>query len=236
MSDAAAAQGAVGFRSGFTEGNGIPPRGKMDVDYGSSVANIGGARSYTAGEVVAHVPLSRRFGLRLHLNSYAWVNTGTTQFSGREDMGVGAAFALRASNGWRPAAALLTRVDLPNGSLSRRGPVSRPTLKAALAWRLPMGVAMASNIGLASLYAADDHYTQRFGSLWLGRQITRRVGGFTEVFAFDREAPSGPSTRYARAGITVLVTNAIHLDVNASTQLGGASPRRTLGLGAKHRM
>lgn len=230
------AQSPVGFRSGFTEGNGIPPRGRVDVDYGSSVSAAGNTRGYTAGEVVAHVPLSRRFGLRLHLNSYAWVRTPQTQVAGREDMGIGTALNVRPNVGWRPAAALLTRMDVRSGSLPGQASAWRPTVKVALGWRLPTGVTLTSNIGLSALDARGDRYTQQFGSLWLGRNITGRYGAFTEVFAFSREGPSGPSTRYVRGGVTVLVTNSMHLDVNASTQLSSAGARRTLGIGMKHRM
>jgi len=230
------AQGSVGFRSGFTEGNGIPPRGRVDVDYGGSAIDAGRMRAYTAGEVVAHIPLSRRAGLRLHVNSYAWVTTPQARATGREDIGVGSAFIVRSNAGWRPATALLTRIDLPSGSLPGVGNGWRPTVKVALGWRLPAGVALSSNIGLATIDVQGDRYTQQFGSLWLGRNITRRLGSFGEVFAFDREAQSGPSTSYLRGGFTVLITKAIHLDLNASTQLGSAAPRRTLGIGVKHRM
>jgi hypothetical protein len=230
------AQSPVGFRSGFTEGNGIPPRGRVDVDYGSSVIAAGAARSVTAGEVVAHVPLSQRFGLRLHLNSYAWVRTPQAQVAGREDMGIGTALNVRPNVGWRPATALLTRMDVRSGSLPGQSSAWRPTVKVALGWRLPTGVTLTSNIGVAALDTQGDRYTQQFGSLWLGRNITGRFGSFAEVFAFSREARSGPSTRYVRSGITVLVTNGMHVDVNASTQLGSAEARRTLGIGVKHRM
>lgn len=230
------AQGSVGFRSGFTEGNGIPPRGRVDVDYGGSAIDAGSMRAYTAGEVTAHIPMSRRAGIRLHVNSYAWVTTPQARSTGREDMGFGTAFIVRANAGWRPATALLTRVDLPSGSLPGLGNAWRPTAKVALGWRLPAGVALSSNIGLSSLDAQGTRYTQRFGSLWLGRNISGRLGSFAEVFAFDREAPTGPSTRYVRGGVTVLVTKAIHLDLNASTQLGLAAPRRIFGVGVKHRM
>ena len=230
------AQSPVGFRSGFTEGNGIAPRGRVDVDYGSSVSTAGDTRSVTAGEVVAHVPLSGRFGLRLHFNSYAWVRTPQAQVAGREDMGIGTALNVRPNVGWRPATALLTRLDVRSGSLPGEASPWRPTVKVALGWRLPAGVTLASNIGLAALDTRGDRYTQHFGSLWLGRTITGRVGSFAEAFAFSREARSGPSTRYVRGGVTVLVTNRMHLDVNASTQLGSAGERRTLGIGMKHRM
>ena len=232
----AAAQGTVGFRSGFTEGNGVPPRGRVDVDYGTSALDAGSMRQYTAGEVTAHVPVTQRFGVRLHLNSYAWIDTPQDDAAGREDMGVGTSFILRPNAGWRPATAVLTRLDVPSGSLPGRANTWRPTAKVALAWRIPAGVTVASNIGLSSLAANDRRYTQRFGSLWLGRNVTRRLGSFAEVFAFDREAPSGPSTRFMRGGVTVLLTNAIHLDVNASTQIGAAVPRRAVGIGVKHRM
>jgi hypothetical protein len=230
------AQSPVGFRSGFTEGNGIPPRGRVDVDYGSSVSAAGAARSVTAGEVVAHVPLSRRLGLRLHFNSYAWVRTPQAQVAGREDMGIGTALNVRPNVGWRPATALLTRMDVRSGSLPGEASAWRPTVKVALGWRLPTGVTLTSNIGLAALNTRGERSTQHFGSLWLGRTITGRVGSFAEAFAFSREARSGPSTRYVRGGVTVLVTNRMHLDVNASTQLGSAGERRTLGIGMKHRM
>ena len=232
----AGAQGTVGFRSGFTEGNGIPPRGRVDLDYGGSAIDAGSMRAYTAGEVVAHIPLSRRVGVRLHLNSYAWVTTPQARSDGREDMGVGTSFIVRSNAGWRPATALLTRIDMPNGSLPGLGNAWRPTAKVVLGWRLPAGVSLASNLGLASLDAQGTRLRQQFGSLWLGRNITRRLGSFAEAFAFDREARSGPATRYMRGGVTVLITNTVHLDVNASTQLGGAAPRRTLGIGVKHRL
>jgi hypothetical protein len=230
------AQGGVGFRSGFTEGNGIPPRGAVELDYGSSVAQAGSTHSYTAGELVAHIPLSRRAGLRLHLNSYSWISSPQSQAAGREDMGFGTALIMSTNAGWRPDAALLTRVDVPSGSLPGQGNAWRPAAKAALAWRLPVGLTLASNLGLASQRANGNRFSQRFGSLWLGRSVTTRVGSFAEIFAFDRESNAGPSTRYVRGGVTLRASRDVHFDLHASTQLGAAAPRRSLGVGLKQRM
>jgi hypothetical protein len=226
----------VGFRSGFTEGNGIPPRRRVELDYGTSVTDAAGTRGFTAGEVTAHVPLTLRFGFRLHFNSYTWTKTPTATVAGREDMGIGTALKVRANVGWRPATALLTRIDMPSGSLPGQGNAWRPTAKVALAWQLPAGVTLASNIGVAVPGSQGSRFTQHFGSLWLGRHITERFGSFAEVFAFDKEARTGPSTRYARGGLTMLVTNTLHLDVNASTQLGNPTSRRSFGIGVKHRL
>ncbi|AMW05591.1 hypothetical protein GEMMAAP_13790 [Gemmatimonas phototrophica] len=230
------AQGVVGFRSGFTEGNGIPPRSRVDLDYGSSATNAAGTWGFTAGEVTAHVPMTRRFGMRLHFNSYTWVRTPQATVAGREDMGIGTALRVRDNVGWRPATALLTRVDMPSGSLPGQGNAWRPTVKAALAWQLPAGVSLASNLGLAVPGSQGARFTQAFGSLWFGRNVKGPVGSFAEVFAFDREARSGPATRHVRGGLTVLVTNSFHLDLNASTQFGTPAPRRSFGLGVKHRL
>lgn len=232
----AGAQDAVGFRSGFTEGNGIPPRGRVELDYGTSVTDAAGSRGFTAGEVTAHVPLTRRFGMRLHFNSYTRIKTPQATVAGREDMGIGTAFKVRANVGWWPATALLTRIDVPSGSLPGQGNAWRPTAKVALAWQLPAGVTLASNIGVAVPGSHGSRFTQHFGSLWLGRGITERVGSFAEVFAFDREARTGPSTRHVRGGLTVLVTNSFHVDVNASALLGSAASRRSFGIGVKHRL
>jgi hypothetical protein len=208
----------------------------VDVDYGASIMTAGATRGVSAGEVTAHVPITRRVGVRFHLNSYEWVRTPQATITGRDDMGIGGAVLLRDIDGWRPSAALLVRVDVPSGSLPGRGNAWRPSAKAALQWRLPAGLSVASNIGVAMSGAADARDTQRFGSLWLGRALTSRVGSFTEMFAFDHDALKGPSTRSVRAGVTILVTNSLHLDVNASTQLGASTARRTLGLGVKHRL
>jgi hypothetical protein len=208
----------------------------VDLDYGSSATNAAGIWGFTAGEVTAHVPMTRRFGVRLHFNSYTWVKTPQATVAGREDMGIGTALALRDNVGWRPATALLTRVDVPSGSLPGQGNAWRPTVKAALAWRLPAGIGLASNLGVAVPGTHGARFTQTFGSLWLGRTIKGPVGSFAELFAFDREARTGPSTRYARGGLTVLVTNSFHLDLNASTQFGTSTPRRSFGVGVKHRL
>ena len=116
----AGAQGTVGFRSGFTEGNGIPPRGRVDVDYGSSVLEANGVRGFLAGEGTAHVPMTRRMGVRVHLNSYSRITTPQSTVAGREDMGIGTAFNVSENHGWRPSAALLTRVDGAHGSAPHR--------------------------------------------------------------------------------------------------------------------
>lgn len=233
---AAGAQGTVGFRSGFTEGNGIPPRGRVDVDYGSSVLEANGVRGFLAGEVTAHVPMTRRIGVRVHLNSYSRITTPQSTVAGREDMGIGTAFNVSENHGWRPSAALLTRVDVPSGSLPGQGTAWRPTMKAALSWRLPSRVTLASNFGVAIPGARGEQFTQHFGSLWLGRPVAGRIGSFAEIFAFDREARAGASTRYVRGGLTLLVRNTLHVDLHASTQLTGVAPRRMFGIGAKHRL
>lgn len=233
---AAGAQGTVGFRSGFTEGNGIPPHNRVDVDYGSSILEADGVRGFLAGEITAHVPMTRRMGVRVHLNSYSRIVTPQSTVAGREDMGIGTAFNVTDNSGWRPSAALLTRVDVPSGSLPGQGTAWRPTIKVALSWRLPARVTLASNLGVAIPGARGDQFTQHFGSVWLGRPLAGRLGSFAELFAFDREARTGPPTRHVRGGLTLLVRNTLHVDVHASTQLAGAAHRRTFGIGAKHRL
>jgi hypothetical protein len=155
--------------------------------------------------------------------------------TGREDLGIGTATVLRESRAWRPMVALLTRLDAPSGTLPSRARAWRPAARLALAWQLPAGVALASNIGLALPSDQGARFSQRYGSLWLARSLSRRVGSFTEVVAFDRESRSAASTVLLRGGITVLASHRLHVDLHASTQRGGAGPRRTVGVGLKKR-
>lgn len=229
------AQTAVGFRSGFTEGTGIPPRGAVELDYGSSVTSAGDTRTYAVGELTAHIPLAQRAGLRLHLNSYTWIASPGATATGREDLGIGSALTLRETRAWRPMVALLTRLDAPSGSLPNRAREWRPAARFALAWQLPAGVALASNIGVALPSDHGTRFTQRYGSVWLARSVSRRVGSFGEVVAFDRASRSTASIYVLRGGISVLVSDALHVDLHASTQHGGAGPRRTMGVGLKER-
>jgi hypothetical protein len=187
------------------------------------------------GRSRSSVPLAKRVGLRLHLNSYTWIASPGATATGREDLGIGTATVLRESRAWRPMVALLTRLDAPSGTLPSRARAWRPAARLALAWQLPAGVALASNIGLALPSDQGARFSQRYGSLWLARSLSRRVGSFTEVVAFDRESRSAASTVLLRGGITVLASHRLHVDLHASTQRGGAGPRRTVGVGLKER-
>lgn len=229
------AQGNVGFRSGFTEGTGIPPRGAVDLDAGSSVTAVGSTRTFAAGELTAHIPLATRFGLRVHLNSYTWVASRGAVTTGREDVGFGTATTLRDTRGWRPMIALLTRMDAPTSNLTNRVHEWRPLAKFALAWQLPAGFALASNLGVAHLSDHGTRFTQTFGSAWVARRFSPRIGSFSEIVAADREQRFGRPTYVLRSGVTLLATRAVHIDVHASTQLGASSPRRTFGVGLKER-
>ncbi|GAB1343451.1 transporter [Gemmatimonas sp.] len=235
VSTVAHAQSPVGFRSGFTEGTGIPPRGSIEADYGSSVTRSGDTRTLTAGEVTVHIPLARQFGVRVHLNSYNWTTSPAGTVEGREDIGFGTATAFRAARDWHPMVALLTRLDTPSGSLAGRAHALRPAAKIVLAWQLPAGVTLASNLGVARPGDHGTRFTQRFGSVWIARGFTPRIGSFSEVVLTDRERSAGPSTTVLRGGLTLRASHTVHVDLHASTQLGGAQPRRTLGLGVKER-
>jgi len=230
-------------RPDFTEGTGIVPLGRVQVEAGATYSRADDTRTTAVGEILVRVPLSRRVEARIGVGSYDWINRVGPNTTGYEDPEIGVKIQVAGGGDdnpagnplARPEVALLFLTSVPIGARPLTADVWQPTAKLALGWELTKRFSLSSNVNLADLSDGGRRFSQVAVSLSAGYALTDRLDSFYEVFAFSRETAGGPSTRYADTGLAFTVTNNLKVDVRVGFGFNDAHPDYFVGTGASVR-
>jgi len=232
-------------RPDFTEGTGIVPLGRVQVETGVTYSRVDEERTTALGEVLVRVPLSKRVEARIGVGSYDWIHHNGPSSQGYEDPEIGVKVQVAgggddkpaglASALAHPAVALLFLTTVPVGGHDLTADAWQPTAKLALGWELTKRFSLSSNLNLANLADGSRRFSQVAASLSAGYSLTERLDSFFEVFAFSREAAGGPSTRYADTGVAYAVTDNLKLDFRVGCGRNDAHPDYFVGTGAAFR-
>jgi hypothetical protein len=134
-----------------------------------------------------------------------------------------------------PALSVIAATSVPSGHRAFRDVHATPEAKVVLAWELPRETAFGVNLNASR--PADER--GRFGahawSATVGHGLSARTGAYAELFGIAESRGAG-ETRWANAGLTYAVHDALQLDVRAGARLGGAMGRSFfMGIGAARR-
>jgi len=205
-------------RPDFTEGTGIIPLGRVQVETGYTYSRVEDEGTSALGEILVRVPLSKRVEARIGVGSYDWIGRTGPNGEGYEDPEIGVKVLLTGGGDDRPKGlahpevALLFLTTIPVGGHDLTADAWQPTAKLALGWELTKRFSLSSNLNLANLSDGSRRFSQVAVSLSAGYSLTDRWDSFFEVFAFSREAAGGPSTRYADTGVAYAVNDNLKLD------------------------
>ncbi len=225
-------------RPDFTEGTGIIPLGRMQVETGYTYSRVEDEGTSALGEILVRVPLGKRVEARIGVGSYDWIGRTGPNGEGYEDPLIGMKVRLNQDadpqTPWRPEVALLFLTTIPVGGHDLTADAWQPTAKLALGWELTKRFSLSSNLNLSNLSDGSRRFSQVAASLSAGYSLTDRWDSFFEVFAFSREAAGGPSTRYADTGVAYAVTDNLKLDFRVGYGRD-AEPDYFVGTGAAFR-
>ena len=219
-------------RPDFTEGTGIIPLGRVQVETGFTYSRVEDEGTSALGEILVRIPLSRRVEARIGVGSYDWIGRTGPNGEGYEDPELGVKVLLGGGSAHHLEVALLFLTTIPVGGQELTADAWQPTAKLALSWELTKRFSLSSNLNFAYLADGDRRFSQVAASLSAGYSLSERLDSFFEVFAFSREAAGGPSTRYADTGLAYAVNDNLKLDVRVGFGRNDAQPDYFVGTGA----
>ncbi len=200
-------------RPDFTESAQTIAPGRVQVESGFTVTRTGNAHEAGFGEVLVRVPAGKKAEIRVGVPSYLVVRDGG-RATGFDDAFLGAKFRLTHPEK-RTAIAILAGASLPTGS--RRVAEHKVGPEAVLAVEFPSRGRweLATNVGYGRPTNSGQRFSQVFGSLTTGTDLSSRLGLFLEGYAFNRDAPGGSTKKYLDAGLTYLCNNDLQFDALA---------------------
>ena len=217
-----------------TESAAVVPRGLFQVETGYLFTRNGGAASHAAPGALLRIGLGGRTEIRL--GHAGLVGGAGGRGAGDGELGAKVNLVSRASGG-RPEFALLGGLSLPTGGHGFSIDGVDASFLAAFAHELGPGLSLGYNAGAAWRSSADRTGRAAFilCSLVLGAGLTDRLGTFVEVFG-DRQADGAAAfSASADAGLTLLLTDVLQLDVSAGRRLRGPADDRFVGAGLSFR-
>jgi hypothetical protein len=215
----------------------VVPPGFVQLETGIDGAVEGGEpRSETAafGSTLARIGLVEGVELRLGWGGWEREEDGGAVAEGAADAALGLKVRLCEARGARPRAALLAGVSLPVGARGRSSERHDPAVRLAFAHDLPAGVGLGYNLGMA--WAGEESRLEY--SVTAGFGLGERLGAFVELFGdAPVDAPAGGAgpAHAADAGLTLLVTPRLQLDLAAGAGLTDEAPDRFLTAGVSIR-
>jgi len=225
-------------RPDFTESVLTVPRGGIQLEFGYTFSEDGGAKNHALGELLIRAGLGERVELRVGLNS--WVrHDGADCTDGLEDSYLGAKFQLLDApdepGRLRPGVALLLGTSLPTGSDGFGEDDLQPDITLAAAWDLNQRSSISTNIGYASISEADERQDELFGSLAYGYGLSDSVGCYIEYYQFLHTANGADDPGFLNGGFTWLARDDFQFDWRAGYQLTGEGREFFIGIGGSWR-
>ncbi|MCC6678895.1 MAG: transporter [Phycisphaerales bacterium] len=234
-------------RPSFSDGAGIQPRGRFNLETGYTFTyrdrDDVETRRHNAPEVLARLGIiDDRFELRFITSGFTWSTTDDGSASdstdGWSDVALGFKLKLLDQKGWRPRLALGAQSTLGGGSDSISTQIAEPTFK--LIWASDLGQAigdpwkgftLGGNFNLAFPTTDGDRFTQGQASLYLSFPIADRWTGFAEYYILGPNTKDNDAAHYTDFGATWLIHTRIQLDGRIGVGLNQEADNFFAGLG-----
>jgi Putative MetA-pathway of phenol degradation len=222
-------------RPDFTESAEVVAPRHAQLEGGYTVNGEGPDHEHALGELLLRVGVAPRAELRL-TSGFVVATAAGDVARGLQDASVGAKLGfLAAPRGALPALSIIAATTVPSGHRAFRDDRATPEAKLLLAWALPRETAFAMNLNASRPTDERGRFGAYAWSATAGHAVGERTGAYAELFAVA-DARGARETRWANAGLTWLVHDALQLDVRAGTRLGGVAWHSFfMGVGASRR-
>ena len=218
-----------------TESATVVPRGLLQVETGYLFARDGGVGGHAAPGTLLRIGLGGRTELRV---GHAGIVGGEgRRGAGDSELGAKVNFIPQA-DGWRPELALLGGLSLPTGGHGFSSGGADPSFLVAFAHELRPRLSLGYNAGAAWESSPDRPHRAAFVvySLALGISLTDRLGTFLELFGDRRVTDATATSASVDAGLTLLLTDVLQLDVSVGRRLRGPADDLFVGTGLSFRL
>lgn len=220
-------------RPGFANSTGIVPRGHIQLESGATAARSGNDRSYSFGQLLVRVPVSKRAEARIGVPSFLVSRSGGTRTTGADNLFLEGKYQFSSSK--HATYAILVNEILPTGSPRVTTSKAEPgfnlaadyTFSDALGLTLNLGELRVANVASTG---ATSHSDDLFGAASLNFTLSPKLGAFSELYAIGGD---GPTQKYLDGGFTYLLGSRTQLDASAGVGLGNhaGGPDYFYGLG-----
>ncbi len=225
----AMAEPLITDRPDFTESTDAIPAGHFQLEAGYTFTydreHTDRVRDHAAPEFLLRIGVVDDVELRVGWQGYSWTEnqfvtrtragrrvTGEDWTDGAHDLSIGFKLKLLEQDGLVPHFGILASMNIPVGSdVVSPGDVE-PGAILLWAYDLTDEVALAGNVGFASLVDAGDRFFQTSASLSLAVALTEQLGGYVEYFGLYPNAEDSDAAHSLNVGLTYLINNNFQID------------------------
>jgi hypothetical protein len=159
---------------------------------------------------------------------------GHLHSSGSDDLLLGMKFCLTPQEKILPAMGIIPSITVPSGSPAFTQGEVMPGLEWAYSWEINKVFSLEMTTGIdRERDDAGNIFTQFAQAASLGFNLTKNLGGYTELYMFSPTGRTTEQVQYgADGGFTYRVTNNLQLDIEAGVGLNAAADDFFAGAGA----
>ncbi len=222
-------QPMVTDRPDFTESTDAIPSGHFQLEAGYTFTydreHKDRVRDHTAPEFLLRIGLVDDLELRLGWQGYSWTEnqfvtrtpagrrvTREDWTDGAHDLSIGFKLKLLEQDGLVPHFGILASMNVPVGSdVVSPGDVE-PGAVLLWAYDLTDDLALAGNVGFASLTDGGDRFYQTSASISVAVALTERLGAYVEYYGLYPNAEHSDAAHVLNGGFTFLINNNFQID------------------------
>lgn len=219
-------------RPDFTESAVTIPKGRVQLETGYVYTRTGNDTERGMEETLLRIGLSDRVELRVGIPNYIRVTECGVTRSDFDDSFLGMKWVLRKGNDGGAGIALLAGTTLPTGSRAVAEHKAQPEAVFVVEGDLSDKISAGINLGMGRPSDGGQRFNQVFGSATVGYDFTDKLGGYVEVYAFNRTEAGGSTQKYFNTGLTYLTRPDLQFDARVGFGLGNGNGRdRYYGVG-----
>ncbi len=240
-------------RPDFTESTDAVPAGHFQLEAGYTFTydreHKERVRDHAAPEFLLRIGVVDDLELRLGWQGYSWTEnqfetrtrgnrrvTGEDWTDGAHDLSIGFKLKLLEQDGLVPHFGVLASMNIPVGSDVVSSGDVEPGAILLCAYDLTDEVALAGNVGFASLTDAGERFFQTSASLSLAVALTERLRGYVEYYGLYPNAEHSDAAHTLNAGFTFLINHTFQIDWRIGGGLNEEADDFFTGVGFSWRM
>jgi hypothetical protein len=219
-------------RPTYSDAVSLVPVGYWQFEAGSTANRIGGATTWTYGELLTRYGISSR--LEWRISNVNWTHE-PGQTSALQDPGVGFKYLLQTGSAKRPDLTAEMSTTIPVGGAPYS--VDRPQGTAKLLWnqQIDANTTISGNFVVSDLGQTGSRFTQWAQSAYLTRGLNPKLSLFGEVFRLEPTAYAADTRTFYDAGIEYLINNNLQLDARFGAGFDPQTNGRSVGVGISYR-
>lgn len=200
-------------RPSFSDGTGIVPKGRWQIETGCTFTKAGSAEFRSIGELLLRLPLHERVELRFGNLGFGRANAAAGGGQGLLDPWIGVKYRFQTgTTGKSPDLALVVQSTVPLGNNDFRIHRSQPSIRLAAYQQISATDGVGGEVGYSNLGPSGATFDQWAFSGYWSRTFNARTVGFAEIYHITPLSPGGPSGTFADAGVAYLLDKATQID------------------------